>query len=170
MARWKPYNYIRPLYIGQAGQHAVTAEFLIRGLNAAAPAQDMGDDLLVFEDATGKLSRVQVKTSRGKPLRRKRAFTTQFQIDPVQLRTPKTPDLFYVFAARLPRRWEFVVISRQELHEGIVAAFGTPKNIVIKFNFAKASVHGLRRDLQPYRNNWKRYWPAPPAPSGSGSG
>jgi hypothetical protein len=51
------------LYVGRAGQMAVMAEFLWRGLNVAFPEVDVGDDVFVVKDETGELWRVQVKTA-----------------------------------------------------------------------------------------------------------
>ena len=52
-------------YVGKAGQLAVMAELALRGYNVAIPEMDIGDDVFVLNDATGALSRVQVKTANG---------------------------------------------------------------------------------------------------------
>lgn len=51
-------------YVGYAGQLDVMAELSMRGYNVAAPGVDIGDDVLVLNEDTGKIDRVQVKTAR----------------------------------------------------------------------------------------------------------
>lgn len=55
-------------YVGKSGQFAVTAELALRGYNVSIPEIDIGDDVFALNDASGQLSRIQVKTSTGKKL------------------------------------------------------------------------------------------------------
>src|SRR5262245_63346295 len=92
-------------YVGKAGQLAVMAEFLLRGYNVAMPEVDVGDDIFVVQDRTGRLWRIQVKTAIGKP--REYGYSGQYAVQRKQLRQPKKPDLYYVFARRKGGQWEF---------------------------------------------------------------
>src|SRR5436190_16024804 len=104
------------LYVGRSGQMAVMAEFLWRGWNVALPEVDVGEDVFVVKDDSGDLSRIQVKTATVQ--KQRDGFSAQFRIALDQLRTPRTPDLVYVFAARGASGWEpFVVLGRDALLE-----------------------------------------------------
>ncbi|WP_353259823.1 group I intron-associated PD-(D/E)XK endonuclease, partial [Prochlorothrix hollandica] len=66
------------LYLGQAGQAAVMAEFLVRGWNVAVPQVDVGDDLFIIRDNNGQFLRVQVKTASGQE--RSYGYSGQFRL------------------------------------------------------------------------------------------
>ena len=74
------------LYVGRAGQMAVMAELLWRGLNVAFPEVDVGDDVFVVKDETGELWRVQVKTATAGPL--PDGYSAQFSISLEPAREP----------------------------------------------------------------------------------
>src|SRR5215203_4852152 len=123
------------LYVGSAGQMAVMAELLLRGWNVALPEIDLGEDLLVINDETGDLSRVQVKTATARPQRD--GYSAQFNISLRQIHSPRIPDLVYIFAVRSEAGWEpFVIIGRstlrrvQEVH-GAGSVSGD--NVVFRF-------------------------------------
>src|SRR4051812_42530533 len=102
------------LYVGRAGQLAVMAEFLLRGLNVALPEVDVGDDVFVVKDDSGELWRIQVKTATAYPQRG--GYAAQFNVALGQLRKLRTPDLIYVFATRGPAGWEpFIIVDRRIL-------------------------------------------------------
>lgn len=153
----------RDLYVGKAGQMAVMAECLLRGYNVAVPEVDVGDDVLVVEDASGKTYRVQVKTSNVRWLRGRTGFRVRFRISLEQLSRPITPELYYVLAARIESgRWEFLVISRKELlreHEEHNVGSTYRGSVSLHFTFRDASVDGYGRAFQVCRNAWGRYWP-----------
>lgn len=100
---------------GNLGGHlAAMSEFLSLGYNVAIPEMDRGDDVFVVRDADGDLSRIQVKTAN--------ARTTQYgyratvNVPRLQLETPRSPEVYYVFPVRHDNRWkDFVVISRADL-------------------------------------------------------
>lgn len=148
------------LYIGRAGQMAVMAELLWRGLNVAFPEVDIGDDVFVVKDETGELWRVQVKTASAGPL--SDGYSAQFNISLSQLESPRTPDLIYVFAIPGPSGWEpFVIIDRETLwQEYVTHGVGSvsPGSLVLRFSTQAGRLRCSDRDFLPYRNDWSK-WP-----------
>jgi hypothetical protein len=146
-------------YVGKAGHLATMGEFLIRGYNAAMPEVDLGDDIFVVRDRTGRLWRVQVKTAIG--LRKGYGFLGQFAINLNQLTTPRAPDLHYVLALRKGTQWEFVILTRSRLLAGYRAhGWGSVvgRNVILKVRFTETDATCSGRSLQRYLNNWAP-WP-----------
>ena len=139
---------------------AVMAELLLRGWNVALPEVDVGEDLFVIEDETGRLTRIQVKTATARTQRD--GYSAQFSVSLRQLSKPRVPDLIYIFAFRSEARWEtFLIIERsalreeQELHHvGNISG----DNVVLRFVSSGASLTCSGRDFRPYRGDWSR-WP-----------
>jgi hypothetical protein len=100
-------------HIGKAGHLAVMAEFSNRGYNVAIPEIDIGDDIFVVNDANGNMWRLQVKTAMAKQLQK--GVTGQFRIRRNAITTAMTPDLYFVFALRLPAQYRFIVLNRAVL-------------------------------------------------------
>jgi len=148
------------LYVGRAGQMAVMAELLWRGLNVAFPEVDIGDDVFVVKDETGELWRVQVKTASAGPL--SDGYSAQFNIPLNQLENPRTPDLIYVFAIRGSSGWEpFVIIDRETLwQEYVTHGVGSvsQRSLVLRFSTQAGRLRCSDRDFLPYRNDWSK-WP-----------
>lgn len=153
----------RNLYVGRSGQMAVMAELLWRGWNVALPEVDVGEDVFVVKDETGDLWRVQVKTVTAQELRDGYAATFNIALD--QLRTPRTPDLIYVFAIRGVRAWEpFVIIDRATLHEEhALHQVGTASagRVVLRFVSDGSTLRCSGRSFQPHQDNWS-LWPLLP--------
>src|SRR5829696_8415039 len=84
------------LYVGRAGQMAVMGELLWRGWNVAFPEVDVGEDVFVVKDEGGELWRVQVKTATAQA--QQRGYSAQFSVSVNQLKSPRNPDLVYIFA------------------------------------------------------------------------
>ena len=149
------------LYVGRSGQMAVMAELLWRGWNVALPEVDVGDDVFVVKDETGDLSRVQVKTANARP--DPNGYSAQFSVSLKQLRTPRTPDLVYVFAVRGTGGWEpFLIIDREALreeHELYQVGSVSQGSLVLRFRSVNSALKCSNRDFQRYRNDWSR-WPA----------
>jgi hypothetical protein len=146
-------------HVGKAGQLAAMAEFLLRGYNVAMPEVDTGDDIFVVHDREGRLWRIQVKTAVGKG--RGYGYSGKFAVSWKQLETEKQPDLFYVFAMRAGKRWEFVLIKRLELHQlqrsrRIAARSGD--NLIFSLRFSATDLRCSQVNLQPYRDRWDE-WP-----------
>jgi hypothetical protein len=139
---------------------AVMAELLWRGWNVAVPEVDVGEDVFVVQDETGDLWRVQVKTATAKP--QDGGYSAQFHVDADQLKSPRTPDLVYVFAVRGASGWEpFTLIERGVLHRehrmfgvGSVSRDG----IVFRFVSRETVLECSGRDFSAFRNDWSR-WP-----------
>lgn len=94
------------------------SELLCRGWNVAIPEVDKGDDLFVVQDDNGDFRRVQVKTATAKPFKKRQGFTVDYILRMDQLRAPTTPELHYIFVARLSDKWEsFLIIERNELFD-----------------------------------------------------
>lgn len=150
------------LYTGGAGQSAVMSEFLFRGYNVAVPEVDRGDDLFVVEDASGSLSRIQVKAATGKSYRRGGGYSAKVKVGLKQLTTPQTPALTYVFVLRCGDRWcDFVVLPQTDLdalrsnqNVGTVAG----KSLILTVSVTSNAVSCSKQDLTKYRNNFSS-WP-----------
>jgi hypothetical protein len=151
---------IQNLYVGRAGQMAVMAEFLWRGWNTALPEVDLGDDVFVVKDDSGDLSRIQVKTATAR--RQRNGYSARFRVAFNQLRTPRTPDLIYVFAVRGPSGWEpFVIIGRDALlreHELQGVGSVNAGSVVFRFVVSAARLTCSGRDLTIFLDDWSR-WP-----------
>jgi hypothetical protein len=148
------------LYIGRAGQMAVMAEFLWRGWNTALPEVDLGDDVFVVKDDSGDLSRVQVKTATAQT--QGNGYSARFKVALKQLRTPRTPDLVYVFAIRGSSGWEpFIVLGRAALleeHELQGAGSVSDGSVLFRFVASSTRLTCSGRDLTTYQDDWSR-WP-----------
>ena len=149
------------LYIGHAGQMAVMSEFLIRGWNVAVPEVDVGDDMLVLQDETGDVSRIQVKTASATKL--KNGYSGRYKVRQSQLSRPITPDLTYIFVARLNSRWEsFLIIPREALYEQYnaykVGSLTKAGQVLFYFRYTGKTVMSSGRDFSKYLNYWKK-WP-----------
>jgi hypothetical protein len=146
-------------HIGKAGQLAAMAEFLLRGYNVAQPEVDLGGRYFRRRRRERQMSRIQVKTAIGKATRY--GWTGQFFIVQKQLKTVKTPELFYVLALRCEPQWEFVVVPRPLLDmEYDVYGVGTLNQgtIVFTVRFQSQNVLCSSRSFQSYRNDWSN-WP-----------
>ena len=159
----------KDLFTGRAGEFAVLSEFLIRGYNVAVPSIDLGDDVLVIKDHQddAEIARVQVKTAIG--TRREYGYSATFSTKYEQLITPLTPELHYVFIARVRDRWkDMLLIPREDLDEahrdrGIGSRSGKQSRLVtFYFRFHADKVRCKDDDLQKYRNAWEKYWKAVP--------
>jgi hypothetical protein len=148
------------LYVGRAGQLAVMAEFLWRGLNVALPEVDIGEDVFVVKDETGELWRIQVKTATAYPQRG--GYSAQFNVSLGQLRNPRTPDLIYIFATRSSAGWEpFIIIDRKILqveHEDQSVGSVSGGQLVLRFSAQGSTLSCSGRDFYPFLSNWSR-WP-----------
>jgi hypothetical protein len=148
------------LYIGRAGQLAVMGEFLLRGWNVALPEVDVGDDVFVVKDEGGDLFRIQVKTATSKASGS--AYTAQFAVGLSQLKTPRVPDLTYVFAVRHGSSWgPYVIIARDALHQEHElhrVGSASKEQLVLRLVYERDRVRCGKRDLNAFRNDWSR-WP-----------
>jgi hypothetical protein len=123
-----------------AGHFAAMSEFLLRGWNVAVPFVDVGDDVLVLEDAEATIFRVQVKTADGAEalsttsnilspsygrVARKEA---QYQLSRAQLATAKGVELFFMFMVRWEARWRFLLVDRASLADVRAGFLATPRD------------------------------------------
>jgi hypothetical protein len=156
----------RALYTGSAGVHAVTSEFLFRGYNVAQPEVDVGEDVVVIEDETGTLHRVQVKTAVGKA-RRGGGYQALFSISLRQIEEARTPDLVFALQTRHENRWQDVLFyPRAELQQDRTdhQLGGKPNQqglVILRLVFTPAGVSCGGVDLSRFRNNWDP-WPEIP--------
>lgn len=105
-------------YLGKAGHLFVMSEFLARGWNVAIPEVDVGDDILVLEDATGNLSKVQVKTAN--VTKRKEGYSAQFQLNYTNLNNVVRVPTYYVLVVRVEDNWAKPLIISQNALLGYV--------------------------------------------------
>ncbi len=146
-------------HIGKAGHLAAMAEFLLRGYNVAQPEVDVGDDIFVVHDRTGKLWRIQVKTAIGK--QKRYGWSGQFIVREEQLETKKEPDLYYILALRCGTKWEFLVAEREQLYqEREQHDVGTLSAGAITFTVRchAIDVFCSAQNWRHFRNNWSE-WP-----------
>jgi hypothetical protein len=148
------------LYIGRAGQLLVMSEFLLRGWNAALPEVDVGDDVFVVKDESGDLSRIQVKTAISKPSGG--AYTAQFAVGLSQPKTPRNPDLIYVFTVRHGPNWgPYLIIPREKLrqeHEFHHIGSASMERLILRFVYEPDRARCGTRDLSAFLNDWTK-WP-----------
>lgn len=155
-------------YLGRAGQLAVMAELAERGWNVAVPEVDLGDDILLLDDVTGAIRRIQVKTARARPS--PCGFAAKFKFGLEQLLARREPDLLYVLVVRHAERWaRFVILTRRALAEqharhGVGHVCDHGRGVLVTLSFvaegAAASTIGRpgggspQRDFTRYVSAW----------------
>lgn len=149
------------LYLGKAGQLAVMAELAVRNYNVAIPEIDVGDDIFVVGDASGRLWRVQVKTARATMLRD--GLRAQFSVSRRQLMRPIAPELHYSFAIRHVDRWYAFVNVQQKVLQNVLKqidarAGSEDGKFMFTLRCTPDAVLCGPIDLQRYRDNWEP-WP-----------
>lgn len=167
-------------HIGRAGDHAVMAEFLLRGWNVAIPEVDVGDDVFVVDDNSDRVIRVQVKTA-------ERVQSSGDGVRAVYAGIPLAQfwggnlAFFYVFVLRHAGRWEFVVLDRRTLRSERAAAEeaaadptfrgrgGRTKRttggadtetrgmLSLTLHFTPGDVTLWGRSVERYRNDWSAF-------------
>jgi hypothetical protein len=150
------------LYLGKAGHLRVMSEFLLRGYNVATPEVDVGDDVYVVQDDSGKLWKIQVKTATANPS--KKGYSAQVKMPLKQLRLVRDPEIRYIVAIREKKNWQpYIIIGRPDLYtlykqEGIGSRSGA--YVMFRFSFDKSSqkLNLGKRDLTGNMDNWEE-WP-----------
>lgn len=157
-------------HLGEAGQLAAMAEFLLRGYNVAIPEVDVGDDIFVVDDRIGDLSRIQVKTAR---MRRGATYghaAAQFKLSRHQLENARPVDLTYVFVLRRYGVWSFYVVSRAALNEmravfeanraarGEARATRGGDAVQLRLTVSAEDILGWGASFRKYLNDWSS-WP-----------
>ena len=138
------------------------AELLGRGYNVAVPSVDIGDDVYVVEDREGNLIRVQVKSSICRDQRG--GFTGQARMKIAQLKESKKTRLIYVFALRYKKKWNYLVIGKDQLEEQAFlkdAGYKSGKYISFTFHYRLSMrkwLCGASWDVTPYAN-WDTEFP-----------
>jgi hypothetical protein len=136
------------------------SEFLLRGWNAALPEVDVGDDVFVVKDEGGDLFRIQVKTASSKLSRG--GYTARFAVSLSQLKTPRNPNLTYVFMVRHGPKWgPYLIIPRDALrqeHEFHRIGSASKERLMLRLVYEHDRVRCGARDLSAFRNDWAR-WP-----------
>ncbi|NES24057.1 MAG: hypothetical protein F6K41_35390 [Symploca sp. SIO3E6] len=147
------------LYLAQAGQAVVMAEFLARGWNVAVPQVDVGDDLFIVCDSNGQFTRTQVKTASAQ--QRSYGYSAQFRLPLKQLQTVSTPELTYVFVVRNQQTWSsFTLMPRQELNRLYqIYGIGTVAEnyLLLTFQYEQSLLRCSAQDLSKYLNNWTQF-------------
>ena len=136
------------------------AEFHLRGWNVALPEVDVGDDVFVVKDEGGDLSRIQVKTATSRPSGS--FYAAQFAVGLTQLKTPRAPDLTYVFAIRHGFNWgPYLIIGRDALRQEYELhrlGSASKEQLILRLVYEHDRVRCGKRDLNAFRNDWSR-WP-----------
>jgi hypothetical protein len=150
------------LYLGKAGHLRVMSEFLLRGYNVATPEVDIGDDVYVVQDDSGKLWKIQVKTATANPS--KKGYSAQVKMPLKQLRLVRDPEITYIVAIRYKKEWQpYIILQRPKLdgfykREGIGSRSGA--YVMFRFSFDKSArkLNLGKIDLTDNQNNWEE-WP-----------
>jgi len=135
-------------YISKAGHLAVMAEFALRGYNVAIPEIDKGDDVFVVDDRNRRLWRLQVKTATEQ--RHEGSGIYQVVVHEKQMITPPADgceDYWFVFAIRRDAFWQFIVISRAQLHTYAIengSLHGGRRTFSVTFN-TQGQLNGIWR-------------------------
>ena len=146
-------------HTGSAGELAVASEFAFRGYNVAIPEIDKGDDLFVLNDATGAMSRIQVKTAK-----RKANGHFQFNIKQAAIDIAVIPDVSFVFALRVQNGWRFIILQRAQLSAYVLAGMGSANNENRVFTFIENGAGQFNcsgTNLAQHENDWSQ-WPVLP--------
>ena len=134
-------------YTSKAAHLAVMSELAWLGYNVAMPEIDIGDDIFAVNDSSGNMWRIQVKYSAAKV--QKSSISATFGCRKAQLETANTPELYYIFAFRVPPVWRYAVFSRAGLltrHQ--VSQFGAQYYNKV----AKADFINFRLTFKPATN------------------
>ncbi len=146
-------------YLGKAGHLFVMSEFLARGWNVAIPEVDVGDDILVLEDSSGNLAKVQVKTSNA--TLRKNGFSAMFQVNYQHLSVLLGVLTYYIFVVRNDNNWEkLVLIPQNELFNYVISNnIGTRygDSITLYFSYSKDEITCSNINLSKYINNYQDF-------------
>lgn len=158
----------RDSYTGRAGQLAVLAELLVRGVNAAVPEVDEGEDILAFVVGNPTVIRIQVKTATAERLQEEGRYAARISVPFRHLAPPVEDATYFVFAIRLEPYWvDFVILSVKELDteyrtHGVGYTNQTAKELQLYLSFNSQTLRCSSRDWQPYRNDWDRLLRSPP--------
>src|SRR5688500_14741773 len=149
-------------YICKAGELAAMAELALRGYMVALPEIDNGDDILVVNEHTGQLWRVQVK---GSTAQQKGEY--QPVVHEKQIRTGSNPDRYFIFSLRREMerepRWRFVVISREQLKKFTDCGLGSlekksKKRRTFTITFKKKDAGQVNGPWNGHMEDWD-IWP-----------
>jgi PD-(D/E)XK endonuclease len=155
-------------YIGKAGQCAVMAELALRGYNVSIPEIDVGDDIFVLNDSSGRLFRIQVKTATGKKLARNdRAYRCQFSLKRSHVKNSRKTGSHYVLVARCGGAWRYLVfktyILDRLIEKGLGVSMSGDRHMITAVFFerykALTSTRANAMDLSNYAGAWKKNWP-----------
>jgi len=151
-------------YHGRGAELASKAEIVVRGYNVADPEVEHGIDFHVYPPTPGPhSSRVEVKTRHAQWHLPTSTWRCYFTLSPSNMADVANPELIFVFAARFPWHWQFIIISRQELLARLPPDKATPhphRDLALRFDFTPTTVHGPGPlPYTNFHNNWSRYWP-----------
>jgi len=151
------------VYQGRSAELAAKSEIIARGYNVADWEVEVGADFLVTLRNSPLVMRVEVKSNRAHWHKRTGQWRTHFKIRRSLVADSEGPELYFIFAARVESRWEYVIISRRELARlyPLPARGRTPSRfLALKFHFTPTAVRGpAEHNYERFRNNWTRYWP-----------
>jgi len=152
------------LYHGRGAELATKAEIVVRGYNVADPEVEHGIDFHVYPPISGSSSsRVEVKSGTAECHFATGRWRCRFTLSPSNMADDADPELIFVFAARFPSHWQFIIISRQELLARLPPEKATPhpyRDLALRFDFTPTTVHGPGPlPYTDHHNNWSRYWP-----------
>ena len=149
----------RDSYTGRGGQLAVVTELLMRGVNAAIPEVDEGEDTLAFVGNDPEIDRVQVKTATAVLLKTEGCYSARVSVPLASLQRRDDVPLIYVFAVRLGDAWsDFVIIPRRELLSQSRAEVGhlnrRASELQLYLSFSPTGLSCSERDWSGFRNAW----------------
>jgi hypothetical protein len=151
----------RDSYTGRAGQMAVLAELLSRGINIAVPEVDEGEDVLAFRIDSPVIARIQVKTATAEPLKEEGRYAARFSIPLEQTRSRANVTLLFIFAVRFRDSWsDFILISQEDIDDRLRNASVGYINrkageLQLYLSFSPQAVRCSGQDWQTFRNAWE---------------
>lgn len=141
-------------HIGFAGEAVVAGEFSVRGYNVLLPMVDTGTDLVIENQDTGQIWRIQVKTAQG---RGRRPNHYQFGVTESAIHSPTATASHFAFVLRIGGGWKIFLIAQAVLSDRVLnhgmgsLSAGSPSRT---FTFIHAPATGAvtcsGSDMSPY--------------------
>ena len=142
--------------VGFAGEAVVASEFSIRGYIVSLPTVDRGTDLFIENHDSGKVWRIQVKTSQASS---NNTNYYQFTAKESAIQSPSACATHFAFVVRVAQEFKIFIIAQQVLedlvnnhHMGSKSGFG--KSATRTFTFIRDPKTGVikcsKTTMTPY--------------------
>jgi hypothetical protein len=101
-------------HVGFAGEAMVASEFSVRGYHVSLPMVDTGTDLIIENDNTGQVWRIQVKTSQEKATH---PNYYQFGVKETAIHLPTAKASHFAFVLRIADEWKVFMVAQAVLSD-----------------------------------------------------